>query len=151
MLLATHALVGATIGKNISNPLVIIPVSLVAHYALDSFRHGDYIDENSKMKGNGWKVTLDLFFGFFIIFIYIYFSNSGLPEIKNILTGTFFSLFPDLLTFLYWKTNLKMLKSLYDFHNRVHKYFHPEEIKFSLKNSLNDILFSAIAIIFLLI
>ncbi|MEK7598563.1 MAG: hypothetical protein AAB487_02405 [Patescibacteria group bacterium] len=151
MILTTHALVGAVIGKNISNPLVIIPVSLVTHYVLDSFRHGDYIDENSKLKGNAWKVALDLFIGFFTIFTYVYFSNSGLPEIKNILIGSFFSMFPDLLTFLYWKTNLKILKSLYDFHKRVHEFFHPKEIVFSLKNARNDLLFSVIAVIFLLI
>ncbi|HEX7586122.1 MAG TPA: hypothetical protein VF390_00580 [Patescibacteria group bacterium] len=149
MILTTHALVGAALGKNINNPLVIIPVSLVVHYALDSFRHGDYIDKNSKLKGNAWKVALDLFIGFFIILIYVYFSNSALPEIKNILIGSFFSMFPDLLTFLYWKTNLKILKTLYDFHKRVHKYFHPEEIKFSLKNALNDILVSLLAILFI--
>ena len=64
--------------------LVIIPVSLAAHYALDSFRHGDYMDENSKIKSTGGKLRWIYFLGFLIILIYIYFRNSDLPEIENI-------------------------------------------------------------------
>ena len=151
MLLVTHALIGAAIGKNINNPLIIIPVSLASHYVLDMFRHGDYIDKNLNLKGNDWKVSLDLFSAFLAIFLLVYFKNFSQAEIKNILIGAFFSLLPDSFTFLYWKFKLKILKALYELHTWVHEYFNPEEIEFSLKNSLNDILFSAIAIVFLLI
>jgi hypothetical protein len=151
MLLTTHALIGAAIGKNINNPWLIVPISLVSHYVLDMFRHGDYIDKKLNLKGNGWKVSLDLFSAFLAVFLVIYFKNFSQTEIKKILLGVLFSLIPDSFTFLYWKFKLKILKSLYEFHVWIHEYFHPDEIEFSLKNSFNDILFSAIAIIIFLI
>jgi len=151
MLLPTHALVGAAIGKNINSPWLIIPAALASHYILDTFRHGDYIDKNLNLKGNFWKVSLDVLSAFLIIFLFLYFKNYSPAVTKNILIGSFFSLLPDFTTFLYWKFRLKIFKALHELHLWVHEYFHPEEIKFSPKNAFNDILFSAIAIIFLLI
>lgn len=141
MILATHALVGAAIGKNIGNPLVIIPVSLAAHYTLDTIRHGDYIENASDLKKNSWKVFLDLLIGFSIIFSIIYIKDFNQAEVKNILLGMFFSLLPDLLTFLFWKSSLRILGVPYRFHVWIHEYFQPEETNFSVKNALNDIFF----------
>jgi len=151
MILTTHALVGAAIGKNINNPLIIVPVSFASHYILDFFRHGDYLDDNSKFKEAAWKVALDLMIGFLIIFIYFIFSHPSLNTMTNILIGTFFSLLPDLLTLLYWNVKIRFLKKLYDLHVWIHDYFYPESLNWSLRNSLNDILISFLAIILLFI
>jgi hypothetical protein len=65
------------------------------------------------------------------------------------ITGAVISMFPDLLTVLYWKMNFKFLGKIYQFHQFVHKRF-PDgapERQWTLRNSRNDILFSLIAIL----
>ena len=151
MILTTHALVGAAIGKNINNPLIIVPLSLASHYILDFFRHGDYLDDNSKFREVAWKVAFDLSIGLVIILGYLFFSHSSFKTMTNILIGTFFSLLPDLFTLLYWNVKIGFLKKLYDFHNWIHDYFYPKPLIWSLRNAINDILFSSLAIILLLI
>ncbi len=47
MILATHALTGAVIGKNIDSIPLIILASLAIHYAMDGFRHGEYFDDRA--------------------------------------------------------------------------------------------------------
>ncbi|PJA86922.1 MAG: hypothetical protein CO141_02165 [Candidatus Moranbacteria bacterium CG_4_9_14_3_um_filter_42_9] len=149
MILVTHALVGAVIGKNINNPLIIIPLSLVTHYALDSQRHGEYLDKTSKFGNTWWKIALDISAGFLFILSFITIKDFDLLRIRNILIGSFSSLFPDFLTLLFWIYPAGFLKKLHSFHEWVHRYFFSEELKWSLKNALNDILVSLLAIIFL--
>ncbi len=152
MILITHALVGAALGKQIRNPFIIAPLAIALHYCLDTFRHGEYLNRRSTFKNTAWKVALDLFAGLAIIIVYLKFSHASIETAKNIFTGTFFSLLPDLLTVLYWKLNFNFLKKIYDFHGWVHPY--PKGDKrydWNLRNNLNDIIFSIIAIIILLL
>lgn len=152
MILTTHALVGAALGKNISNPWMIILIAIPIHYILDTFRHGEYLDRKSTVKNTWWKVALDISIGLTIIWSYILISHPSIETAKNILMGTFSSMFPDLLTVLYWKFNFKFLKVIFNFHAWVHPY--PKGDKrydWTLRNSLNDIIFSLIAIILILI
>jgi len=153
MILATHALVGAAIGENINNPWAIVATSLVVHYFLDSFRHGEYaesFDSKVAFKNTWWKITLDLFFGLLIIASFIYFQNTTLNKSFDILLGTFFSMFPDLLTLIYWKYKIPIFGKIYQFHAWCHQYprFSPER-QWTLRNAANDIVFSLIAIIIL--
>lgn len=155
MILTTHALTGAVIGKNIENPFIIIVLSLIIHYLMDTLRHGEYLDRNSTTKETLWKVFLDISIGLTTIGLILYISYIFNPlndfNIFNILLGSFFSMFPDLLTFLYWKVNVKFLKKIFDFHAWMHKFppFSPER-NWTIKNSINDILISIIAIALLL-
>lgn len=155
MILTTHALVGAAIGEKISNLWLIIALSLSIHFILDSFRHGEYVESFSNkttFKNTWWKIALDFFLGAIIIFSFIYFKDITQEKIFNILLGSLTSMFPDLLTLLYWKFKLPILKKAYAFHTWVHRYPRnaPERI-WNLRNSLNDILFSLAAIIILFI
>lgn len=155
MILTTHALVGAVIGEKISNPWIIIALSLPLHYILDTFRHGEYVemfDSKVAFKNTWWKIALDFFLGAIIILLFIYFKNITQEKIFNILLGSFASMFPDLLTLLYWKFKLPILKKAYAFHTWVHRYPRntPERI-WNLRNSLNDFLFSLIAITLLIL
>lgn len=151
MILSTHALVGAVIGKNISNPWLIIIVSIAFHFLIDTFRHGEYLDQKSKWT-DFWKVAVDIVIGGLIIVIIAHFSNFSKIEMRNVSIGVFFSMFPDFLTLLNWKLGVKSLRKYYDFHGQLHKYprFSPERI-FNLRNATNDIAISVIAIIFLLL
>lgn len=151
MILATHALAGAAIGKHIENPWLVVVLSIFLHFVLDTFRHGEYLNQNSKMR-EFWKVILDLAIGLTIISIIIFFSDFSQANMKNVLLGVFFSLLPDFLTLLNWKLGVKFLKKYYDFHNWLHKYPRfSKERDFNLRNGINDIIFSLAAIIFLLL
>lgn len=155
MILTTHALTGAVIGKNIENPWIIIVVSLVVHFLMDTLRHGEYVesfDSKVAFKNTWWKVTLDLSSVLICIALIINFEKLTSLEIRNILIGIFFSMFPDLLTLIYWKFRLKILFPIYQFHSWVHRYprFSKERI-WNIKNEANDIIISLIAILLLLI
>lgn len=147
MILSSHALTGAVIGKNINNPWSIVFISLIVHFLLDSLPHGEYLNQKT-LKRNFWKVVLDLFIGFSLIIFYVYFNKLDLIKIRNIFIGAFVSLFPDLLTFLYWALNFKFLKKISDFHSSAHLSGKRE---WNLKNASNDIIVIATAIFLLLI
>ncbi|HBI34343.1 MAG TPA: hypothetical protein DEA43_01675 [Candidatus Moranbacteria bacterium] len=150
MILTTHALVGAAIGKYIHNPIALTAVLIPLHYILDTFRHGEYLGKKSTFKNTTWKVILDLLVGGVIILFAIYAKNIPSVISISIITGALISMFPDLLTVLYWKLNFKFLEKIYKFHQRVHKF--PDDSKerlWTLRNAANDIIFSVIAIILL--
>ncbi len=152
MILSTHALVGATLGKEIDNAWILIPLSIVVHFFLDSFRHGEYLDRNSKFKKVWWKATIDVILALCVITLFIYINRFNVLKIKTIILGVFFSLFPDFLTLLYWELNFKFLERISRFHNWIHKYPpFAKEREWNLRNGLNDILISAVSIAILFI
>lgn len=149
MILTTHALVGAAIGKYVNSPLLQILILIPLHYILDVFRHGEYLNKKSTFKNTTWKVALDLFVGGTIILFAIFSKNFSSAVSISIITGAIISMFPDLLTVLYWKLNFKFLGKIYQFHQFVHRRF-PDgspQREWTFKNALNDILFSIIAIL----
>jgi hypothetical protein len=151
MILTTHALVGAALGKQIHNPFIVAPLAIALHFCLDTFRHGEYLNKNTKFKTAVWRVLADLFSALIILFIFLRFSHASYETTRNIFIGTFFSMFPDLLTLLYWKLHLSFLEKIFHFHEWVHPY--PKGDKryaWNLRNNLNDIIFSIIAISILL-
>lgn len=152
MLLSTHALVGAAIGKHIGSPWLIILVSLIVHFIIDSFRHGEYSKWESATKDIVWKATLDLLIGFSIIILYFNLSSPDILEIRNIFIGVFASVFPDFLTFLYRIFNFKFLKKIYQFHTWIHHQSSaPQGIWWHLRNIKNNISLSILSIIILIL
>ena len=152
MILTTHALVGAAIGKHIANPWLITFIAIPLHYLLDTFRHGEYLGQQSKTKEVLGKVMLDIFCGLFIITLYILFFHPATFVVKTILFGAFISMFPDFITFLHWKLHVPHLGKIYAFHQWVHRFTRgSKERIWTLRNGRNDILFSILAIILLLI
>lgn len=151
MILTTHALVGAAFGKHISNPIILTAILIPLHYILDIFRHGEYLNKKSTFKNTTWKVLLDLSAGLAIIIFAFKFQNSNPAIFISMLTGSFVSMFPDILTLLYCKFNFKFLKKIYQFHQFVHRRFADgsKEREWTLRNFSNDFIFSLIAIIFL--
>jgi hypothetical protein len=154
MILTTHALVGAAIGKNISNPWLIVIISLVVHFILDGFRHGEYFDSRiACIRNTWWKVALDFSIGGIIIFSTIFIYKDNFEIIRNILLGSFFSMFPDLLTILYWKFHWKILEKIKNFHAFCHHYDRfpkfGKERQWTLRNAFNDLWLSTLATIIL--
>lgn len=157
MILTTHALVGAAIGEKINEPWLIIILSLAAHFALDSFRHGEYLDDRHvtvTIRDAWWKIGIDLCSAFSLVAIII-FLNNGTVHALNILLGVFFSLLPDSFTLIFWKFKFKILAKIKKFHAWCHNYKkfpkHSPERAWTLRNAANDIIFSSIAIIILFI
>ena len=152
MILTTHALVGAAIGKHISNPLLIPLIALPLHYFLDSFRHGEYLGQESATKEVLGKVAIDIAMGLFIITIYAYFFHPSIAVMYSIFLGAFISMFPDFITFLHWKLHVPYLGKIYKFHQWVHRYQRgSKERTWNLRNASNDILFSIISIALLIL
>ena len=150
MIPSTHILAGAVIGRNINNPVIIIFLSLIIHFIMDTFRHGDYLNHNSTIKEIIRKVGFDLSIGFSIIILYFFFNNPEWTTTRNIFIGISASLFPDLLSFMYLKLNSKSLKKIFDFHIWIHRLFViPKEKQWKLINARNDIIFSVLFIIIL--
>jgi hypothetical protein len=150
MILTTHALTGAVIGKNIESPWLVIALSIVVHFTMDHFRHGEYVEvfsKNTSIKNSGWKVLLDIGVGFFVILFFIFFKNYHSTQTVNIIIGALAATFPDFITFLYWKFRWKFLEKYRDFHSWIHKHpRHAPERQWTLRNARNDILISALAI-----
>lgn len=154
MILTTHALTGAVIGKNIDNPFLIILAAISFHYLIDTFRHGEYVEifnKNTSFKNSGWKVGLDFLAGALVVGIVLSLNhNSNILNIRNITLGILFSVLPDFVTAIYWKFRWTFLKKYYAFHSWIHKYpRHAPERLWTLRNSVNDIVISIIAIILL--
>jgi hypothetical protein len=155
MTTATHLIVGAAIGKNIDNPGLIILFSIIIHFILDHFKHGEYVDAmNSKtaVRNTYWKILMDFTVGLSIIFACIKIGKVNSSTVGDMGLGMMASVFPDFLTALYWKFRIKPLEIIYRFHSWIHKFprFSPER-EWNLKNARNDILFSLIAIVIILI
>jgi hypothetical protein len=153
MILATHALTGAVIGKNVADPWMIVLFALAVHFTMDSFRHGEYVesfDSNTTVKDTWWKILLDLSLAGSILIFWIWSQEIGLPTFQNVALGIFFSLLPDGLTVLFWKFKLSWLAPVYRFHDFVHRSTHfSQERAWTLRNARNDIFISALAIIIL--
>jgi len=151
MILTTHALVGAALGKQIGNPIIVAPLAIALHFCLDTFRHGEYLNRNTKFKTATWQVLIDLFSTLTIISIYLKFSHASYETTRNIFVGSFFSMFPDFLTLLYFVFHFDFLKKIHDFHTWAHPFPKPDKrYTWNLRNNLNDIIFSIIAIFILL-
>lgn len=151
MILTTHALVGAVIGKYSNNLAIIAGISVVLHYAMDILRHGDYYEEKRTFSQGFLKEFLDLFTASFLIAIIIYFTKSTTKEIYYMLWGIGWSLLPDFLTVLYDKLNFKFLAPVYNLNRWVHDFLYTDlERTWTLKNLTNDFIISGVAIIILL-
>lgn len=154
MVLATHALAGAVIGKYIGSPIAIAGISIVLHYAMDRIKHGEYVetmDSKTAFKNTWWKIALDFSIGLAIILLIITIGKFGTDIIRNIFIGMFFSMLPDLFTAIYWKTRWKLFKKLYNFHVWCHRLsrLSPER-KWNLGNEAYEIIIDLAMIIILL-
>ena len=135
MILATHAIVGASVAKIVSvNPIAGFIAGLLSHYFLDSIIHWDY-KLKSKKSGEGdkmsedisinkdfifdlFKLSLDLIIGIIVIILFLYSPDSKQNMI--LLAGTIGGILPDFLQFLYFKIKREPLISFQKLHDLVH-------------------------------
>src|SRR5664280_1634263 len=123
MILATHALIGAALGKNISNPWIVAIIAIPLHFLMDHFRHGEYVetmDSKTSFKNTWWKISLDLFLALAIPFGIADLQHFSVAVIESMTVGIFFSILPDFITLLYWKFRSPFLEKIYKFHALCH-------------------------------
>lgn len=154
MILTTHTLAGAAIGKNVNNVWLVIILSLIVHFILDSFRHGEYFDDRkATVRKIWWKIAIDLGISFLIIYFSTIAAEIPPQTVKFIVIGAFFSLLPDATTLINYLSKGKFFKRIKKFHAWAHRYsrfpkYSPER-KWTFRNAINDIIISIIAIIIL--
>lgn len=155
MILITHSLVGAALGKNIGNPWIVAVIAIPLHYILDAFRHGEYVetmDSKTSIKNTWWKILLDFLGAITIPFLIADFKHFSISTLESMFVGMFFSTIPDAITVLYWKFRTPFLQKIYRFHAWCHRFPRlSKEREWNFRNARNDIIFSVLAILLLLI
>jgi len=130
MILLTHLLLGALIGKNIDNIYIAIILSIISHYFLDIFPHNEYSIEN--INNNQWhkstldflKVFTDFMIGILIIFMLVDYNF-------KIYLCSVVAIIPDGLSLFYKILPVKILKK--------HSYFHEDKIHFLKHKKISNI------------
>lgn len=151
MILTTHAITGAVIGKYSHNLIIIATVSVIIHCAMDILKHGDYYEEKRTFFQGFIKELIDLSIAAILFLIIIYFDKPTKTEVYYMLWGAGWSLLPDFTTVLYDKLNFKFLKPVYKLNRWVHDLFYSDADRvWNLKNLTNDFIISGISIIILL-
>lgn len=132
MILATHAIAGAALGKLSNNTGAAFFLGFLSHYVLDRIPHWQYDVKKYYLDENGheaWTLDFDraiiltgLDFAFGIIISILAFQ--GAAGFKNpslpILSGAIGGVLPDLLQGVYFKTKWKILGILQKIHDSIH-------------------------------
>lgn len=152
MVLTTHALVGAVIGKYSNNLAIIAIISVILHYAMDILKHGDYYEEKRTLFQGFIKEFLDLSTAAILFLAIVYLNKPTETETYHMLWGVGWSLLPDFMTVLYDKLNFKFLKPAYKLNRWVHDLFYADiERAWTLKNLTNDFIISSVSVVTILL
>ncbi len=135
MILTTHAIVGAAIGRLVLNPYEAFALGFISHFLIDAIPHCAYPlaslinNEKNPLKKD---MVLDLRFAKDLVFIAIdfcvgialaIFIFQGVTDFTNfslpLLAGVFGGVLPDALQFAYFKIRHEPLTTLQKFHYNV--------------------------------
>lgn len=117
MILATHLIIGAAVGSQISNPAVAVSINLLLHYLLDFIPHWDYLDKI--LKKDIPKIAVDFLIGV-ILLVPLYFIFLKAINPITFFLGAAGGILPDFLQGLYNLLGLNFL----NFHHRFHSFIH---------------------------
>jgi hypothetical protein len=135
MILATHAIAGAAVGRLAGNPILAFIFGLASHFILDAIPHWQYelksrtrsddimkedMSLNRKLIGDVVRLGIDFFSGTFISVLAFSgwggFTNPPAPLVAGVIGGVL----PDALQFLFWKFRREPLISIQKFHSFMH-------------------------------
>ena len=117
MVITPHMLVGAAIGTQFNNPWSVFILGLFSHYLLDALPHWDYLSRVKIANPDHLKkIGLDFILGGFFVLILTWSS----PQKLLILIAVAATLLPDCLEAFYQNFDIKWLKSLSQFHHKIH-------------------------------
>jgi len=135
MLLISHTSMGILIASCTSNPITGSILAFFSHYLLDIIPHepqeelffvppkneGWSEEIKTKLKNRQRSSIFDFLFSVLLILSYIFIKNDNeLHNIVLLFLVIFFSVLPDILTILYLRYPLKLLKEHYKFHYIIH-------------------------------
>ncbi|MCL4405044.1 hypothetical protein M1295_00475 [Patescibacteria group bacterium] len=136
MILATHAIVGAAVGRLFDNPWLSLAAGYLSHYALDAIPHSQYhlvsqVSEDSNPLDD--DIVIDRRFlgdliligtdciGGFLLALFIFQGGLGYNAATiSLLAGAAGGVLPDFLQFLYFKIKVEPLTALQKIHNKIH-------------------------------
>ncbi len=147
MLFTPHILTGAAIGSQIPSFGVVFVLSIISHFCLDLFPHWQYTEGEAfkdklgkRFVVEALRVAMDTAFVFALLFFFF----DSKPDFKYMIFGGLIAVMPDILLFVSWKINLKILKKISHFHEEtVHLFGHEKSPNF--QGLFWQILFSLIA------
>ena len=132
MLSISHAVTGAFIAVKVGNPLLAVPLILLAHYLEDAIPHWDAgtgLSRGVKTPGSAFRhEIIDILLAGLLVLV---FFPDAIPHILNSkfyilnwspIWGAFLGLFPDFLVAPrnFWKYEPPWLKSVNRFHGSFH-------------------------------
>lgn len=135
MILATHAIVGASVASIVPHhPVAGFVFGFLSHFAIDAIPHWDYFLSSMRRDPDNYlnndmrfdkhfpfdlvKIGLDAFLG--IALALLFFQQLHQPLQWSILFGMFGGMLPDALQFVYWKFRREPLRTLQRFHLWIH-------------------------------
>ncbi len=117
-----HAIVGAAIATQISNPFVALPVAFFSHFVCDKLPHWDVMTDKKKSKSlivieSGIDVVLSLALVWLIFISFLKFTNPAL-----LFTSAFAAQLPDWLEVPYsiFKIKIPLVYSNYKLQSWIH-------------------------------
>ncbi len=135
MILATHVIAGAAIGRLTENPLLAFALGLASHLVLDAIPHWQYelkskiysdnVTEEDmalggKFIGDIARLGLDFFSGIFISILAFAGWNGFTNPPAALVAGIAGGVLPDALQFAFWKFKHEPLTSIQKFHSWIH-------------------------------
>ena len=141
MLITPHAITGAVIGAEISNPYLVVLLALASHFILDALPHYDvgvaHYGEKKKISFN-WKDWLLLIFDGILAVILIWIAYNGSHTDWNILIGAAAGIAPDIIDdflrvrFINGKLSfdfekkIPLISQMHAFHEKIHFKLKPK-------------------------
>lgn len=143
MLTTPHLLVGAAIGSQFQNPMLVAPIAAGSHFVLDSVPHlGGFIEVEDLEKKEVALVVADVVLGLVVLF----FLTNNNPAAELIWLGAFSAVLPDFHHTFQVIFGTDKLKK----YEKLHKKFHYKKPMRILPGMATQILTVALAILFIL-
>lgn len=119
MLIASHALVGGTIGELVDNPILALLLGIISHFVLDAIPHYDTTDDGRYTKRQLALFLFDLIIGVVLIVILLPTIHHSLSFFAGMVGG----ILPDFIDNVpFWNKHFQSTrfgKSFHEFHTRI--------------------------------
>lgn len=126
-----HALIGAAIGSQITNPLISIPLSFLSHFACDKVPHWDVMTDKNKSKNLVIvESIIDVLIAFSLVgLIFLYFLHASNPI--NVFLCAFTAQLPDWAEVPYsiFKIKIPLVYDNYKIQSKIHDIWFDSRLK----------------------
>jgi hypothetical protein len=117
MILSTHFIAGAAVAAQTDNPVAIVTIPIILHFALDALPHWQYAEDVEEMKKKKLQIFLDLVLGPIIILLVVFFQGLDLQRLAWLFAAGVVCNIPDGLIIVHLLApKNRILKKIYDFH-----------------------------------